>query len=92
MKSSLAEARNLMKPWRKDFKTLRVTPVRTGKATTLATIRTATQRLWIVIGAVVSCVAAGHRSGAESAVGEPLALVAAGGRDGGQRANAAARD
>ena len=63
-----------MKPWGKDFMTLRVTPVRTGKAVTLATIRTATQRLWIVIGAVVPCVAAGWLFGAESTVVEPLAL------------------
>ena len=53
---------------------LRVAPVFAGKGITLTAIRTATQRHCIAIGAVVSCVAAGHRSGAESAVGEPLAL------------------
>jgi hypothetical protein len=63
-----------MKVWRKNFKMLRTTPVRTGKAMTLATIRTATQRLWIVIGAVVPCVATGWLFGAESAVVEPLAF------------------
>ena len=43
---------------------LRVAPVFAGKGITLTAIRTATQRHCIAIGAVVSCVAAGHRSGA----------------------------
>ncbi|MEI6636091.1 MAG: DUF1587 domain-containing protein, partial [Planctomycetota bacterium] len=53
---------------------LRVAPFFAGKGIALTAIRTATQRLCIAIGAVVSCVAAGWLFGAESAVVEPLAF------------------